>query len=120
MTFAYFSSQKSNPAGQAYQPSPFGDSAPPTGEMKLSRSLCQQPLRQPLVAARSRRGSDMPLAYHSLPRRHFVTPYTGEAMGWSAAYPLHKGAYEDSANSADIASKRSICIVQNISIKSII
>ena len=48
------------------------------------------------------------------------SPCTGEAMGWSAAYPLHKGAYEDSANSADIASKRSICIVQNISIKSII
>ena len=61
-----------------------------------------------------------PFSINHPPRRHFVIPYTGEAMGWSAAYPLHKGAYEDSANSADIASKRSICIVQNISIKSII
>jgi hypothetical protein len=26
-------------------------------------------------------GSDMPLAYHSLPRRHFVTPCTGEPLG---------------------------------------
>ena len=60
------------------------------------------------------------ICHWHITRRHFVTPYTGEAMGWSAAYPLHKGAYEDSANSADIASKRSICIVQNISIKSII
>ena len=40
-----FVGTKGCPAGQAYQPSPFGDSAPPTGEMKLSRSLCQQPLR---------------------------------------------------------------------------
>ena len=33
---------------------------------------------QLLAAARSRRGSDMPPAYHSLPRRHFVTLYTRE------------------------------------------
>ena len=38
--------------------------------------------RQRLAAARSRRGSDMPPAYHSLPRRHFVTPYTREPVGW--------------------------------------
>ena len=56
------------------------------GEKKLCCSLCWQPLSQPygcqpLAAARSRRGSDMPLAYHSLPRRHFVTPCTGEPLG---------------------------------------
>ena len=35
--------------------------------------------RSPLLAAaRSRRGSDMPPAYHSLPRRHFVTLCTRE------------------------------------------
>ena len=49
-------------------------------------TFCRQPLSQPcgcqpLAAARSRRGSDMPPAYHSLPRRHFVTPYTGEPVG---------------------------------------
>ena len=31
-----------------------------------------------LAAARSPRGSDMPLACHSLPRGRFATPYTGE------------------------------------------
>ena len=62
------------------------DLRPPGGEslpcVKGSRQPLSQPCGwQPLAAARSRRGSDMPPAYHSLPRRHFVTPYTGEPLG---------------------------------------
>ena len=33
-----------------------------------------------LAAARSRRGSDLPPAGHSIPRRRFATPYTGEPL----------------------------------------
>ena len=55
--------QKKRPGGEPYKLSHHKGFATP----------CQL-----LAAARSRRGSDMPPAYHSLPRRHFVTLYTRE------------------------------------------